>query len=164
MSEKINFKLYGINDDHDTCEQCGKTNLKRVMWIGTADTDPAPYGTVCGARKMGVNATGGAERVNSRIINEGIAQVWEAYGNFVENETFGRGGMSVPKPMIFVEWLSYQKGEITLSEFVEARNEQFQIMRASQMDTGSFFSRVEKLNEMLAIAENVQSGLKVVRG
>ena len=112
---------------------------------------------------MGVSTKGGAQKVSGEIIRAGIAQVWEAYGNFVENETFGRGGMSIPKPMIFVEWQAYQKGEITLSEFVAARNEQFPIMRASSMDTGSFFSRVEKLNEMLAIAENVKSGLEVIR-
>lgn len=52
-----NFK--GINDEHDTCECCGRTNLKRVVWLAPADQDgndtgdAIPHGTQCAAKVLG---------------------------------------------------------------------------------------------------------------
>lgn len=53
------YTLKGINNDSETCEQCGKTGLKRVMWLEILDaegnqTDSViPMGTCCGARALG---------------------------------------------------------------------------------------------------------------
>ena len=55
-----NLKIMGINDDSDTCECCGKTNLKKVVWIAEADidgnvfTEPVAYGTTCAGKILGV--------------------------------------------------------------------------------------------------------------
>lgn len=33
------LKVLGVNDDTDTCEVCGKTGLKRVVWLERLDAD-----------------------------------------------------------------------------------------------------------------------------
>ena len=33
------WKVKGVNDDTDTCELCGKTNLKRVVWMAPLSSD-----------------------------------------------------------------------------------------------------------------------------
>lgn len=47
------FKMVGITDERDTCELCGKTNLKRCVVL--QDTDAGGivyYGTDCAARVL----------------------------------------------------------------------------------------------------------------
>lgn len=52
------FKILGINDDQDTCQKCGKTHLKRVVWMveltedGEWAGDPIHVGTSCAAHLM----------------------------------------------------------------------------------------------------------------
>lgn len=42
------YIFLGINDDRDTCECCGRTNLKRVVWIEDTETGEVKhYGTTC---------------------------------------------------------------------------------------------------------------------
>lgn len=57
----IIYVVKGINDDVDTCSCCGKTGLKRVVWLAPKDAehneelaDPSPYGTVCAGHKLKV--------------------------------------------------------------------------------------------------------------
>lgn len=45
-------RILGINDDKDTCCQCGRTELKRVVWIEHEDGSVQWYGTSCAARIM----------------------------------------------------------------------------------------------------------------
>lgn len=53
------YKIVGINDDMDTCMCCGKSGLKRVVWMvaidpdGNPDGSPEHYGTTCAARIAG---------------------------------------------------------------------------------------------------------------
>lgn len=160
---EIKNKLYGINDDHDTCAECGKTNLKRVMWIGLSDDsiDPVPYGTTCGARKLSVSATGGSKKVWSSVVDNGIAELHRARGEFVENECFIRANVAVPKPMIFIEFQDMVAGKMSMGEFIAIRDQQFPIMKG--FDAGNFYNDFEALNARLEIARNAPSGLKVVR-
>ena len=67
------FTLLGVNDDHDTCSLCGRTNLKRVAWLAPLDADgneageAAPYGTDCaGALLLGRKDRKNTELVRSR--------------------------------------------------------------------------------------------------
>ncbi len=49
------YKLKGINDETDTCEACGKTNLKRVAWLVVLDNE----GNECGdAFAVGMDCAG----------------------------------------------------------------------------------------------------------
>lgn len=56
MSE--GYRLMGISDDTDTCDVCGKIELRRVMMIvpldsdGNADGDAIYAGSTCGARMI----------------------------------------------------------------------------------------------------------------
>lgn len=49
----------GTNNDYDTCEVCGKTNLNKVMWLVELDSDGGEIGeafavgTTCGAKLLG---------------------------------------------------------------------------------------------------------------
>ncbi len=52
------YRLLGINDDTDTCDVCGKIELRRVMAIepldadGNSDGDVIYAGSTCGARML----------------------------------------------------------------------------------------------------------------
>ena len=72
MPAKPKYRVYGINDDTDTCEVCGKTNLKRVVWMMPLDSEgnevaaqPMPVGTDCASRMMGW--TFGRKQAESRL-------------------------------------------------------------------------------------------------
>lgn len=42
------FKIKGINDERDTCDCCGKTGLKKVVWIEDVDAgEIRAFGTTC---------------------------------------------------------------------------------------------------------------------
>jgi hypothetical protein len=55
MNEKV--VILGINSDKDTCDCCGKKNLKRVIWLQFEGSDAVAYGTSCAAKALGVNGT-----------------------------------------------------------------------------------------------------------
>lgn len=50
------YAVNGTNDDEHVCAKCGRTELRRVVWLTPLDADgnpvgPAqPYGTNCAAR------------------------------------------------------------------------------------------------------------------
>lgn len=52
------YALKGINDDQTECAICGKTELRRVMWIVELDADgseigePFHCGTTCGSKLL----------------------------------------------------------------------------------------------------------------
>lgn len=61
----MNAKYVGISDD-DTCEKCGKTNLKRVIVLNI-EGDTVRYGTDCAARAlMGDNSAKNRSNVTYR--------------------------------------------------------------------------------------------------
>jgi hypothetical protein len=52
-----NYRVHGITDDTDTCEVCGKTELRRVVMLAVLDADGNAEemiyaGTTCAARKL----------------------------------------------------------------------------------------------------------------
>jgi hypothetical protein len=57
------YKVLGVNDDHDTCNCCGKTGLKRVVWLAELDADgnrvgdPTAVGCNCAARMLRLTHT-----------------------------------------------------------------------------------------------------------
>lgn len=57
------FKVLGVNDDTDNCECCGRTGLKRVVWLerldfdGNGDGGPFAAGVDCAARLLRTTAT-----------------------------------------------------------------------------------------------------------
>lgn len=49
----MNATLLAVTDETNTCECCGKTNLKRVAVLQLADGSVVRYGRDCAARKLG---------------------------------------------------------------------------------------------------------------
>jgi hypothetical protein len=58
------FKIRGVNSDLDTCQCCGKTNLKKVVWL-----DRLEEGEVIETVAYGVNCA-------ARAVRMGSAAVW----------------------------------------------------------------------------------------
>jgi hypothetical protein len=54
------YQVIGVNDDVDTCDCCGKTGLKKVVWIEDTETGVVQhFGTTCAlspAKGFGVDA------------------------------------------------------------------------------------------------------------
>lgn len=52
------YRYIATNDEADSCSCCGRTGLKRVVWLVELDPDggelgdAAPYGTTCGAHLL----------------------------------------------------------------------------------------------------------------
>jgi hypothetical protein len=47
----MKFKVLAVNDDSDCCECCGKTGLKRVVWIENTETgEIRHFGVVCATK------------------------------------------------------------------------------------------------------------------
>ena len=94
----MTYILKGINSDTETCSKCGKTGLKRVMWLertdadgnGTGDIDA--YGTTCGAKALGFKGTfSSVEQVAATVesVNRLEVAIDEAHRMLVQfpNET-----------------------------------------------------------------------------
>ena len=47
------MKILGITDSRNTCDNCGRTNLKRTVAIELDTGDVVYYGTECATRKRG---------------------------------------------------------------------------------------------------------------
>lgn len=54
------YKVLGVNDDRDFCECCGRTGLKKVVWIENTETGKVQhFGVVCAsnpAKAFGLNS------------------------------------------------------------------------------------------------------------
>jgi hypothetical protein len=47
------IKLLGVNSDRDTCDCCGRSSLKRVVWLSINGRPPVAYGVNCAAQTLG---------------------------------------------------------------------------------------------------------------
>lgn len=74
--------IAGVNDERDVCECCGRTGLKRVVWLRYEDaTDLVAYGVDCAYRAVyGRKDSAGATRLWKRLsIEHEAAQRKAAY-------------------------------------------------------------------------------------
>lgn len=122
------YKLKGINDDYDTCEVCGKTNLKRVMWLveisedGDEITEAFPAGTMCGAKLLGLRLRSEA-KVNRKIDEIAREQVAAAQRKIMDG--FVKiGFMMVPPELVN----DFNTGKITTEEMVAKKEEMYPIL------------------------------------
>lgn len=57
------YILKGVNSDANECSQCGRVELKKVVWLEPTDADgqsageAAPYGVNCAAKLLGFSGT-----------------------------------------------------------------------------------------------------------
>ena len=84
--EKISrYTVKGVNNDEETCSHCGRTNLKRVVWLSALDADGnegtvAHYGVDCAARLItstGTKTSGKEVHNLGKAIN--YAEKWVAH-------------------------------------------------------------------------------------
>lgn len=89
MSAK-RFTIVAINDETDTCSECGKTNLKKVAWIvdSLGDGEAVAVGVDCAARMLQWTEKSAPARVK-RAERELVAAL-------VERFTAELGGMVIP--------------------------------------------------------------------
>lgn len=130
MNTQQTHKLKAINSDHDTCEICGKTNLKKVMWIAELDADgtemePFAAGTTCGAKILGVKTTGGIKRVSIRIKELAFEQISAAkYALYENRELFWLyRNTYLPKECV----IQMRIGQMDMKQALEIRAEQYPI-------------------------------------
>lgn len=95
----MTYTVLGINDDRDSCQCCGKTGLKRVVWIRNDDTgEVVHYGTTCamspekgmGADQQIKAALSKADHLLGAINTATNMQYRRAGGRYAVNDT-GRG-------------------------------------------------------------------------
>lgn len=72
------YALKGINDDETTCSQCGRVELKRVMWLVKLDADGGegdafPVGVICGAKMLKSTAS----KINTKVKNFDSYVYWQ---------------------------------------------------------------------------------------
>lgn len=88
-------KLLGMSDDQDTCSRCGKTGLKRVVWLELEDGSIEHYGVDCAAVALtGSKKASSIKTVNTRCKALELARAW--FGRFdastIERGIFDRTG------------------------------------------------------------------------
>lgn len=123
------YKLRGINDDHNTCEVCGKTNLKKVMWLSEIAEDgnildPFAAGTTCGSRMLGIGSGLGKARISAKVQEFARKQISQAQQKFVDENCVIRSGNYIPRDMLAIR---YSEG-MTIGEFLKLRNEKYPIL------------------------------------
>ena len=68
MTKRYGYK--GTNNDAETCDICGRTELKKVMWLVELDPDggeigqPIACGTSCGATMLGYTQNEFSKKTN----------------------------------------------------------------------------------------------------
>lgn len=101
----------GVNDDESYCSCCGKTGLKRVVWLsaldgdGNVDAQAAPFGTTCAAyllritSEKGVHVTAAIERkIEAKLLETVNAHISALRTNWKQFDS-GKGTMLVPADM-----------------------------------------------------------------
>jgi hypothetical protein len=54
MDTAKKYKIVGINDEQESCDCCGKTGLKKVVWLEEIETGSVrAFGTTCAAKAQG---------------------------------------------------------------------------------------------------------------
>ena len=83
------YQIKGINSDSDTCENCGKTNLKKVVWLdildgeGNETGDVVAFGCDCAATAL----MGNKSAANKRAVEYNANNVQLAKGYLAKGFT-----------------------------------------------------------------------------
>ena len=135
------YRIVGINDDQDSCLCCGRTGLKRVVWMipldvdGNADGTPEHYGTSCAARIAGYaypTSAAAKRKIESaawdaayKTIQEHIDKIRKENCMLVFRSESPVGRFYIGKD----RQADYQSGAATIAECIESLRQQFPVMR-----------------------------------
>ncbi len=98
----MKYTVKGVGSETDTCEHCGKTNLKKVVWLSQLDADGNEAGTIAvGTTCAGVLLYGRKSKQNgetSWILARAarLAKIWAERGftlEEIENGIWNKFGM-----------------------------------------------------------------------
>ena len=90
-----NLKILGVNDDADFCDVCGKTHLKRVVWIQDLEGDGGiiHVGTTCATKqypylfgKSAASTAQKAQKANIRSLKLFIKSLLESSDDWKAKE------------------------------------------------------------------------------
>jgi hypothetical protein len=106
--QKTTYIIKGINDETSTCERCGKTNLKKVVWVAKVvdgvEGDPIAVGTTCAARLLrgrdGKVTKGERDSALTLATMASLAIKWLAAGHTVDvvaRAVYNRSGFAVDR-------------------------------------------------------------------
>lgn len=120
------YRIKGINNDVETCECCGKTGLKRVVWLVSVtqdgeESEATPYGTTCAAKRLGVKGT--KSQVENKIDELLIKAISEKI-NEIRKDFTAFNLTLLPNDLR----IQVAKDEISLNEAIEIRNNRFPIL------------------------------------
>lgn len=129
---KPKFKVYGINSDVDTCSECGKSNLKKVVWLMPLDSEgnelaaePAPVGCDCAARMMGWSySRQKTERQLNAMLQETKKSVVNARIRSIFYDMVIMGHTYLPIELA----QAAASGKMTKAEAFEKRNQMYPIL------------------------------------
>jgi hypothetical protein len=87
------YRILGINDDTDTCECCGKTGLKRVVWIATVSeggfvSEPVPHGTTCAYTKINGRKPHTVAKAENSLLAKQAEDKAQMRSDYFRNECF----------------------------------------------------------------------------
>ena len=76
------FQVKGVNDDRSECECCGKTGLKRVVWIENTETSEIKaFGTTCALSPVkGFDCTEEIKKEVARATRKASEETQAIYG------------------------------------------------------------------------------------
>lgn len=126
------YKLKGINSEAETCEVCGRTGLKQVMWLDELDIEGnesgrvRAYGTTCGAIALGFSGPGSSKATVDRDINDLMYQTVQAEITRIQNEVLILHPEGVFIPRGYGSKLI--SGKLTLNDLVKIRNTMYPIL------------------------------------
>jgi len=144
------YTLKGINEDHDTCEVCGKTDLQKVMWLSEIDSDgnesgdPIAAGTTCGAKLLGLRLRS-HKKIQSAVKDIAIRKIRRAIRSLKTSDMFctvwiNGSRYKMPKSIAYYA----KRNNMQLAEACKMRKEMYPILRFEDKPITS-----ETINEAL---------------
>lgn len=100
------YRILGTSDDEHSCCLCGRTDLKRVVWLeNTEDGSRAFYGTDCAARLL-AGPMGAPSQANVKKWAEQANRVERFLSSRIAAQLADQAGMSIAD-----WWQSRERGE-----------------------------------------------------
>ena len=125
------MKIVGINDEMDSCEVCGKTGLKRVVWIDDGEGNVVHVGTSCAARMLGNDAKS-QKNAEKKWIDDNNAAAAAEVANSEEKRAFDKAVASAPRIGVNGTTFAQRKAHIhesrvALGAVIAAAKEKFNV-------------------------------------
>ena len=138
------YTFAGCNDEAEYCTCCGRTGLKKVVWlrenVDGEVSQPSPFGVVCAAHLLGIKnptsprAKREIEMAQEQANKEMRLQEWRKVFNAAEIESYsyGRNQFNIPRfsaivngVEINIDGLHVTNGSCTLESLCKAARSEY---------------------------------------